>query len=596
MSNQNYFENNIAEFGVQAKAKSNRLNMVGTLRVVWFLSFLIVFVYFANIRQLELGLLSFLIFIIGFGLLVIWYNRLKFSQDQFQNLIKINEQELQRLNMDLGQLPDGNEFSDSKHRYTNDLDIFGANSVYQLINRTSTIPGKDLFSRRLKGEQLPVDHSDYQDSVREIARLPQFIQDYQAYGMHFEIGPEDYDSFSSWLEDDGEMNLVKRNSILLYVLPAIFLIGFVITTVLSITYYTLLPLIAINLYLLAVNHSKTSQVVEQTSSVVKLLKTYIYHIRLIRETKFSSSFTLSLYHNLINEANDAEKEIHELSRLLDHLQARTNLLHIFINIPLLLDLQWMSRLSQWKEDKRDLLKSWMSSLAEFETLVSLGGTSFLNPDWCYPAMTDEEYILHGKGFGHPMIKAGTRVYNDFTLRGPSKAVIITGPNMAGKSTFLRTIALNVVLAQMGGAVCASEVAISKNMKVFTAMRSQDNLSENISSFYAELDRIHQLLNYIETGNKVLYFLDELLKGTNSADRHRGAEALVKQLISLKVSGFVSTHDIELGELTQQLDEVSNYSFESTITNGQINFDYKIREGVCSSFNASELMRQMGINV
>ena len=106
----------------------------------------------------------------------------------------------------------------------------------------------------------------------------------------------------------------------------------------------------------------------------------------------------------------------------------------------------------------------------------------------------------------------------------------------------------------------------------------------------------QLLNYIETGNKVLYFLDELLKGTNSADRHRGAEALVKQLISLKVSGFVSTHDIELGELTQQLDEVSNYSFESTITNGQINFDYKIREGVCSSFNASELMRQMGINV
>ena len=138
--------------------------------------------------------------------------------------------------------------------------------------------------------------------------------------------------------------------------------------------------------------------------------------------------------------------------------------------------------------------------------------------------------------------------------------------------------------------------MSREMKVFTAMRTQDNLSENISSFYAELDRINQLLETIKGGVKILYFLDELLKGTNSADRHKGAEALVKQLIELKVSGFVSTHDIELGQLTQQMPEVRNFSFESTITDGQIDFDYKIRDGICSSFNATELMRQMGIKV
>jgi DNA mismatch repair ATPase MutS len=357
-----------------------------------------------------------------------------------------------------------------------------------------------------------------------------------------------------------------------------------------------LPVIALNLYLLGLNHAKTSKVVEQTSSVVKLLRTYVNHIRLVKGTTFNAAFSQQLQATLNDSMADAEKEIQQLSKLLDQLQARTNLLHIFINIPLLLDLQWMTRLNQWKKEKKDHLRTWTDNLAEFEVLVSLAGTAFINEDWCFPAITTEEYVLVGKGVGHPLISSEKRVGNDFSLRGAGLAVIITGPNMAGKSTFLRTIAINVVLAQMGAPVCATAMTVSQEMKVFTAMRTQDNLSENISSFYAELDRIQQLLKEIAAGDKVLYFLDELLKGTNSADRHRGAEALVKQLVAQNVTGFVSTHDIELGQLTREMPQVSNYSFESTISEGQIDFDYKIRDGICSSFNASELMRQMGINI
>ena len=175
-------------------------------------------------------------------------------------------------------------------------------------------------------------------------------------------------------------------------------------------------------------------------------------------------------------------------------------------------------------------------------------------------------------------------------------VLLTGPNMAGKSTFLRTIATNIIMAKIGGAVCASALTLSNDYQIFTSMRTEDDLSESISSFYAELTRIKQLLTTVDSEKNVMFFLDEILKGTNSEDRHKGAEALIRQLISLGVTGFVSTHDIALGQLTSELEGVANFSFESTINDENISFDYKLKEGICTSFNACALMRNMGINV
>lgn len=591
-----YFDRRITEFGTTQKVVSRKLNFVGTVRVILFLLFLVVFVYFINARELLWAGLSSLVFVIGFVALVIQFNRLRFNHNQLGFLIKINEQEKNRLENDFTGIDSGEEFKDLNHAYEEDLDIFGESSVFQLLNRTSTIPGKKLLADRLLGNDAPANHKLYHKAVSELATNQELIQEYQALGMHFEFKAEDYESFEAWLNSDEKLSLVANKSFLLILIPSLFLLTLVVASILSITYYTLLPIIVLNLYLLGVNHAKTSKVVEQTSVVVNLLKTYLKHIRLLQRQQFDSELINSLQYNLHNSEQNAEVSIKKLSRLLDQLQARTNVLHVFINVPLILDLQWMSRLNEWKLANKEQLQIWMNTMAEFEVLVSLSGTSLLNPGWQFPDFANQDYVFEARELGHPLINAEQRVVNDFSLNGAGKSMIITGPNMAGKSTFLRTIALNVVLAQMGAPVCAGQMTVSHQMRVFTAMRTQDNLSQNISSFYAELDRIKQLLGEINSGARIFYFLDELLKGTNSADRHKGADALVRQLIALNVSGFVSTHDIELGELTRQLPEVSNYSFESIITDGQINFDYKIREGICSSFNATELMRQMGIRV
>jgi len=546
--------------------------------------------------MLAVAILSFFVFVIVFVLLVILYNNFSFRLKHHRFLRLINQQELNRLSNNFRKLDTGVEFLDIGHVYAADLDLFGEKSIFQLINRTSTRSGKQLLANRLLGQKLPCIDSNYQKSVEELAENPDFFQQYQGLGMHLKTNQDDHEKFYGWLHDNEPLKLLGKRKFLLIILPVLTVIGFIIATVLSITYYSLLPIILINLILLARNHQRTSLVVEQTSSIVDVLKTYLRHIRLINNSSLESDFNKALKAKLHLGGKDAEQEIKRLSALLDQLQARTNLLHIFINIPFLLDLQWMMRLNSWKKNNKQELIAWIDTLAEFEVLVSLAGLSFLYLNWAFPTLIEDEYIFEGKALGHPLITPESRISNDFSFAGKGKSIIITGPNMAGKSTFLRTLALNVVLAQMGSPICGNSLIVSKNMKVFTAMRTQDNLGENISSFYAELDRIKLLLKEIESGVKVIYFLDELLKGTNSADRHRGADALVRQLISLGVTGFVSTHDIELGELTKQLAEVSNYSVESIITNGEINFDYQVREGICSSFNASELMRQMGIKV
>ena len=590
------YNNNIDKNILSGTKYSRRIKFVGTIRVLLFITFLIVFVYLINARELSFALLSFAIFIALFIGLVRQFNKFTKERTLHRSMLKINELELERLNNNFGRIDNGQEFIDESHSYSQDIDVFGDHSLFQLLNRTSTIKGKQLLANRLTGGELPTEPKEYHTAVKELSMMLDFTQKYEGIGKEVKSSEEDFNQFELWLSEPNILSSKRSLKILLYLLPAIFLIGLLTAYLLSITYYTLLPVLIINGILIGKYHKRTSQVVEKTSASVGLLKSYVAHLDLLAEMKFKSSFLNELKNKLENESADARKTIRQLASLLEQLQVRTNMLHIFINIPLLLDLQWLFRLSSWKSENADSIRRWIDSLAEFEVLNSMAGLAFMFPHWSFPALEQTEFEIDGLELGHPLINQQNRITNDIMLKGAGNAVIITGPNMAGKSTFLRTVATNMVLAQAGSPVCASSFVLSQNLRVFTAMRTHDNLSENVSSFYAELERIKQLLELVKEGNKVIYFLDELLKGTNSSDRHRGAQALIKQLIALGVTGFVSTHDIELGEMTQELQNVSNYSFESDIIEGRINFDYKIREGVCSSFNASELMRQMGIQV
>src|SRR5690606_31371401 len=207
----------------------------------------------------------------------------------------------------------------------------------------------------------------------------------------------------------------------------------------------------------------------------------------------------------------------------------------------------------------------------------------------------DPYNFNGKNLGHPLLKEQHRIDNDFSFNGKGSIIILTGSNMSGKSTFLRTLGTNAVLALMGGVVCAEDLKIGL-VRVFTSMRTVDSLEESVSSFYAELQRLKQLLESGDENQRTFFMLDEILKGTNSYDRHKGAASLVKQLHKLNVLGIVSTHDIELGNMSEKLPSINNYSFTSVVEKDEIIFDYKLHPGICQSFNASKLMERMGIEI
>ena len=237
----------------------------------------------------------------------------------------------------------------------------------------------------------------------------------------------------------------------------------------------------------------------------------------------------------------------------------------------------------------------MCAVSEFEVLNSLSGFAYSNPEYTFPKITEAPYTINFEMLGHPLIKSDTRVSNSFQLQGHGKIAMITGSNMAGKSTFLRTVGVNLILALMGAPCCARSGQVS-HLKMFTSMRTQDSLEAGVSSFYAELKRVEQLLGLIKSGEPIFFMLDEMFKGTNSQDRYKGGVSLIKQLSELNAFGLISTHDLELAELAGKHMIVSNHSFNSKIQNDKMTFSYELMDGICTDFNASELMKKSGIKI
>jgi DNA mismatch repair ATPase MutS len=262
----------------------------------------------------------------------------------------------------------------------------------------------------------------------------------------------------------------------------------------------------------------------------------------------------------------------------------------------LIDLHILIRAEKWRTKNREEVEKWFDAIADVEALNSLARFAHANPTYVMPEITDDEFTLKAVEMGHPLIKAEERTSNDFQTSDKGKIIVITGSNMSGKSTFLRTVGLNIVLALAGAPVCAERFTTSKFM-LFTSMRTTDNLEHHVSSFYAELKRIEQLLTLVKAEkSQILFMLDEVLKGTNSQDRYHGAMAIIRQMHGFNTIGFISTHDIQLGEEAAKMSFCENFNFTSDVKEGKVEFDYKIKEGICKSFNASALMKSIGIEM
>jgi DNA mismatch repair ATPase MutS len=306
------------------------------------------------------------------------------------------------------------------------------------------------------------------------------------------------------------------------------------------------------------------------------------------------NFQASQLQRLANDAREADKEVKKLASLVSALDARLNFLtSAVVNSTLLYDLQCIYRLEKWKAEHAERFNVWLDAVAEAEVISSWGTFAFNHPEFTF-ATIQNELKLQAKGLGHPLIHRNERVVNDVMIGKDQRIQIITGANMAGKSTFLRSIGVNLILALAGAPVCAEAFSCSI-VHLRSGMRAADSLKDHQSYFFAELNRLKNIMDELKKDKPLLVLLDEILKGTNSNDKLSGSLAMVKQLVPHPCLALIATHDLALGDLSNtHPDAIKNFCFEANIENDQLHFDYKLKTGLAQRMNATFLMKKMGI--
>lgn len=605
------YQQKVDEYKIAIARLTPDLNALSYTRLAVFLCTIVLILVFAAKGHIVPVVMFAILGTAGFVLTLRQYNRIAARKQSYTFLKQINESELLRQSNGLANFPTGIAFAERAHGYAADLDIFGQHSLFQLLNRTTTESGAKGLAQWMTEPAGPETISERQEAVKELSAKLEWRQEFQAAGMQFESNTSDYQKLLAWINEPEEL-LPSRTKYLFISLLLSSLTGLAFGFALyKLIFYTeetswlhWLPfgaMLFINSLFLKSVRERAEHIILNTQQNIPILGGYQSLITLISEGRFHASKLETLHSRLTNNGSPAASEIGSLKKTLEIFQQRGNRRTIgnnqfygIINNILLLDIHLILRSEQWKQRNRARIGGWISAVTEWEVLSSLAGFAHANPRFCFPQITTDPYLIDFKAAGHPLLKSRGRVCNDFHLRGRGAITMITGSNMAGKSTFLRTIGVNLVLGLMGAPCCATEAKLSQ-LRIFTSMRTQDNLEESVSSFYAELQRIEQLLKLVDSGEPIFFLLDEMFKGTNSQDRFRGGVSLIRQLSELNAFGMISTHDLDLANLTLDL-MIDNFSFNSKIRDGTISFDYHLTEGICTDFNASELMKQSGIKI
>jgi hypothetical protein len=517
--------------------------------------------------------------------------------ENIERLIKINQTEIEVLNHQFYHLTDGNEYRPESHDYANDLDIFGRASLFQCINRCTTEHGNKLFAGWLLSPSSIDSIIQRQEAVKELAPQFEWRQQLQSYGhaQHISIATER--KIEKWIHEPSKFINKPIWQLLRFILPAISLsfLGLHIAGIMAASMFY--PLI---LLMLTISFGITKLVMPsylQLDKIASQLESLSDSVKWVETADFKTELLVSLKNNYTDGRIPSSVSIKNLKRILDRLDIRLNpLVFLPLNTFLFWDLQQILILEKWKKQNVEHIGDWFDSLAEIEALSSLANLSFNHPHWVFPVIADQRGVFVAESLGHPLIPEDKVVTSSFSTEGTGQLNLITGSNMAGKSTFLRAVGVNTVLAMMGSPVCATSLTVS-HTKLMSSMRISDNLEENTSTFYAELKKLKDVIEEVYKNQSVFLLLDEILRGTNSADRHTGSKALIKQLIQHNAAGLIATHDLELAKLADEFPgKIHNYHFDVQVSNDELYFDYKLKRGVCQSMNASLLMKKIGIEL
>jgi len=517
------------------------------------------------------------------------YWKKKEEKGRLFSLIKINSLEIDLIQGDLSKLSSGDEFKNPKHSFSFDIDLFGVGSFFQVVNRTVTKEGTEKLVSLLGSNEID-QINEKQEAIKELSALPKWRQEFSALGnsVEVEVAPKE---ISAWIKNH-KKSLPDYNKwlpILFSLLSLLLILG---TYFFNISFTFVIIWFFIGLGFSGVFVKKVNDLYLRAGKVKATFQQYYKLLEVLEQKEFSSNLLKGKHGALLTEAKKSSALMQEFFGYLNALDQRNNIIFaLFGNGLLLWDLKQTYRIEKWMDANRENVEDWFEVISFFDAQNSLANYVFNHPEFIFPVIVDQGGVIDAANLGHPLLSVDNRVSSD-CLIDQNGFFIVTGANMAGKSTFLRTVSLSIIMSNIGLPVCAEQMKY-KPIQLITSIRNSDSLSDDTSYFFSELMRLKYIVEALKHNNYFIV-LDEILKGTNSTDKAEGSQKFVEKLLRSKATGIIATHDLSLCELEKEYDEIENYYFDAEIKNDELFFDYKLKTGICQNMNASFLLRKMEI--
>lgn len=574
-----------------------RIYRVGTLRLILFVAGIAGVVHFWSLGGWTVAGIAAITFV-PFLWLIKLHNRFFYRKEYLEKKIEINRQELQAMGYDTSAFEGGEEFINPAHLYSYDLDLFGERSLFQYINRTSTELGQKRLAAWMNTHlESKAEIEKRQEAVRELTPELRMRQRFRVLGLLYRGKSADREEIVTWASSPS----YYRSRTVLRALPIVVAVAnatFIALAFAGILSASVPGLTFTCCFLLSIRFSKgIGKIQSLYGKKLQILATYAGLIRIIEEREMHSPALKELKELVGGEKRAASQAVDKLTQLMNALDQRNNMfMAAILNGLFFWELRQIMRIEAWKEQHAPELERWLEAIAEMDAYCSLATFAYNHPGYTYPEITNHPFDLQAKALGHPLMHRDKCVCNDIDISKRPFFIIITGANMAGKSTYLRAVGVNYLLACIGAPVWAEQMKLYP-ARLVTSLRTSDSLTDNESYFFAELKRLKLIIDKLNAGEELFIVLDEILKGTNSMDKQRGSFALIKQFMALNANGIIATHDLLLGTLIDIFPEdIRNYCFEADITNNELTFSYQMKSGVARNMNACFLMKKMGIAV
>ena len=594
MNPENHYTERLSLTAGQLQQVKKQIFRISMLRLALFIAGIAGLYFFFN--QTTLLIICICLTFLPLFILVKIHNRFFIRKEWLETQARIIQEELQALSGDYSSFEDGKEYVNPEHPYSFDLDIFGRRSLFQSINRTCTFFGKNRLAKWLQNqlhEKTSIEKR--QEIIREISEHTLFREQFRVAGLVHHGQSSDAEKIQAWSQSPAQYLHAGWVKSFIWGIPVINSL-LLITSLAGWTSFSWLGLSFGIFLVLSFGIIKRATYIQETyGKQLKSLNGYARLIALAKAENWKSAGMQELMERFNLNGQSPIQALQQLSKELDRLDLRNNqFLYVLLEGSIFFQLQDIVRIERWKVRYGQHISKWLETVGELDALCSLGTFAYNHPQYTYPELTEKPFCFLATQMGHPLMPASQCVKNDATIPSRPFFLIITGANMAGKSTYLRNIGVNYLLACIGAPVCCERLKLYPN-QLITSLRTSDSLSDNESYFFAELKRLKRIIDLLNQGQQLFIILDEILKGTNSMDKQKGSFDLIRQFMQLKANGIIATHDLLLGSLIKQFpEEIRNYCFEADIKENELTFSYKLREGVAQNMNACFLMKKMGI--